>query len=273
VTEITEKQPVSVDFPIVRKTPQAEFIVDITTDPTLLDQVYDLRYRVFNLELDEGLATSRETQRDRDEYDAHCEHLVVIDKSTNCVVGTYRMMRAEKARNNIGFYAETEFNLSKIYAQLPNAAEIGRCCIDAGYRSGLVMNMLWYGLGLYMEKYNISHLFGCTSLNKGDTGEQASLIYQVCKETGALVSDDIHITPQPGYEVKHFENTIVLPTISGNPKRLLPSLLRGYIAIGTKLGGEPAYDPEFDVIDFFTIFEYKAISKAAKRFLPSQRPD
>jgi putative hemolysin len=36
-----------------------------------------LRFRVFNLELGEGLAASYASSVDQDEYDAICEHLLV----------------------------------------------------------------------------------------------------------------------------------------------------------------------------------------------------
>ena len=41
-----------------------------------------LRFAVFNLELNEGLAASREGGLDQDEYDAVCEHLLVNHNAT-----------------------------------------------------------------------------------------------------------------------------------------------------------------------------------------------
>lgn len=253
-------------FPLLKETSNTSYEINITTDPDIIDQAFSLRYKVFNLELGEGLTDSHKTQRDVDQYDAHCDHLVIIDKTKNLVVGTYRILTYDKAVSGIGFYAETEFNLENIYKNLPRSVEIGRCCVHAEYRSGLVMNLLWYGLATYMKSRNISHLFGCTSLNKGDTHEQAALNYKICETIDAIVDDKIKVSPQPGYEVQHFDHKLELPKIQGNPKRLLPSLMRGYLSVGVKIGGEPAYDPIFDVIDFFTIFDYQGIAKAAKRF-------
>lgn len=255
-------------FPIIKNNDDKTFRVEIASTPDLIDQAFSLRYKVFNLELGEGLKESHLTQRDTDRYDPFCDHLIVVDESQNLVVGTYRIMRYENAIKNIGFYSETEFDLTNIYKQLPYAAEIGRCCVHAEYRSGLVMNLLWYGLASYMKANNVSHLFGCTSMNKGDTGEQAALIYKVCQASDAIAEERYWVKPQPGFEVKGFDRSLELPKTSGNPKRLLPSLLRGYLTVGVQICGEPAYDPEFGVIDFFTLFDFKGIAKAAERFLP-----
>jgi putative hemolysin len=263
---MTTEDQVAENFPLHKETDDAHFAIDITKDPALIDQAFSLRYQVFNIELGEGLESSHATQRDTDQYDEFCDHLVVIDKNKNLVVGTYRIMPYQQAVNNKGFYSETEFDLSNVYKNMQDSAEMGRCCVHKDYRNGMVMNLLWYGLANYMELNNINYLFGCTSLNKGDGSEVASLIYKVCETVDALAGKEFSITPQPGFAVEGFDKHMQLPEANGNPKRLLPSIMRGYLTVGVKICGEPAYDPEFDVIDFFTIFDFRGINRAARRF-------
>ena len=54
-----------------------------------------LRFRVFNIELGEGLASSYQTGLDTDQFDEFCEHLIVEDQQEDNpvrrIVGTYRM--------------------------------------------------------------------------------------------------------------------------------------------------------------------------------------
>ena len=57
---------------------------------------------MFNIELGEGLDSSYETGLDMDRYDAVCEHLLVEDKVSRRVVGTYRMQSGETARTKFG---------------------------------------------------------------------------------------------------------------------------------------------------------------------------
>ena len=56
-----------------------------------------LRFKVFNIELGEGLESSYQTGLDTDRFDAVCEHLLVEDKLNRRVVGTYRMQSGETA--------------------------------------------------------------------------------------------------------------------------------------------------------------------------------
>ena len=65
------------------------------------DAACRLRFRVFNLELGEGLESSYDTGLDVDRFDLCCEHLLVEDKSANNpgrrIVGTYRMQSGATA--------------------------------------------------------------------------------------------------------------------------------------------------------------------------------
>ena len=60
-----------------------------------------LRFKVFNIELGEGLERSYETGIDTDHFDVFCEHLLVEDKTDGRVVGTYRMQSGSTAAMNL----------------------------------------------------------------------------------------------------------------------------------------------------------------------------
>ena len=57
-----------------------------------------LRFRVFNMELGEGLESSYDTGLDKDHLDVFCEHLLVENKDDGKIVGTYRMQTGLGAR-------------------------------------------------------------------------------------------------------------------------------------------------------------------------------
>src|SRR5436305_12757981 len=71
-----------------------------------LESVFRLRFRVFNLELNEGLESAYQYGQDRDAFDDVCDHLIVEHRPTARVVGTYRLQSGPTASNNIGFYSE-----------------------------------------------------------------------------------------------------------------------------------------------------------------------
>jgi putative hemolysin len=143
--------------------------VRLAEDQYEIEQTLALRYEVFNKELGKGLPESHDTKKDRDEYDLYCDHLIVIDHANNDeIVGTYRILRRSIAKQYIGFYSETEFNLTKIYKLNDEVAEIGRSCIHQDYRDGSVITLLWSGLAWYIKNYQIRYLMGCGSFHTSD---------------------------------------------------------------------------------------------------------
>ncbi|MBO0800929.1 MAG: GNAT family N-acetyltransferase, partial [Blastocatellia bacterium] len=88
--------------------------VKLATTFAEIDLAMRLRFEVFNLELQEGLRSSYEKGYDSDPYDAYCDHLIVKDRKSDKVVGTYRLLRRSRAEKQIGFYSETEFDLSNL---------------------------------------------------------------------------------------------------------------------------------------------------------------
>lgn len=76
-----------------------------------MDAVFRLRYEVFNLELTEGFLESHLSEKDQDEYDAFCAHLVVFELRSQKPVGTYRLQTYEMAARGAGFYSAGELRL------------------------------------------------------------------------------------------------------------------------------------------------------------------
>lgn len=69
-----------------------EFEVKITRQQSEVEEAQRLRFEVFNLEMKKGLESSYGLGLDADEYDSLCDHLIVRDRSTRRVVGTYRLL-------------------------------------------------------------------------------------------------------------------------------------------------------------------------------------
>src|SRR5271155_5117993 len=71
-----------------------------------------LRFQVFNLELNEGLAQSYASGLDADPFDAVCDHLLVEHLPSRQVVGTYRLQTGLNAAKNLGYYSAQEFEFA-----------------------------------------------------------------------------------------------------------------------------------------------------------------
>lgn len=242
-------------FPIEKNVGSHQLIIDLARTEEQIDQVFRLRYKIFNEELNEGLATSKNTGRDQDKYDEFCEHLLIIDAETKKIVGTYRLHRWDQAKKGYGYYASNEFDLGQLIAGGYRLLEIGRACVDIDYRNGTVMNALWVGLLTYMKMHDLEYMVGCASLEKNADAEQASLVYAYAKAKNHLTSNALRVKPNQANCVAGFSADMVIKDMM-QAKRSLPSLLRGYFSIDCKICGEPAYDPEFGVIDFFVLCDF-----------------
>lgn len=212
-----------------------------------LEAVQRLRYRVFNLELGEGLASARLTGRDADEYDATSHHLMVIDERAGIVVGTYRLATRAMAADN-GFYAEREFDLGAIaLATLEASVELGRACIAAPYRGRRVLALLWQGIATYAAHNRARFLFGCTSL-PASLAPAADRITETLAAAGA-VDFNLNVKPRAGFEPE------AAPDASAFDREALPPLLRRYLAMGARVAAQPALDREFGTLDYFTALD------------------
>ncbi|MFZ9151138.1 MAG: GNAT family N-acetyltransferase, partial [Burkholderiales bacterium] len=62
---------------------------------------------------------------DCDLYDTHCQNLLVRDTGSGEVVGTYRLLQGQKEREIGSFYADGEFDLTRIQHLRDTTVEIG----------------------------------------------------------------------------------------------------------------------------------------------------
>lgn len=101
-----------------------------------------LRYRVFSQAFEARLAGAEEGL-DRDDYDPHCLHIGVRDRGSGALVATARLLDRQAARALGRFYSEGEFRLRGPALTQGPLLEIGRTCVDAAYRNGATIGVLW----------------------------------------------------------------------------------------------------------------------------------
>lgn len=219
-----------------------------------LYQVLALRYRVFNLELGEGLDVSHETGLDEDEFDATCHHLMVVDRSDgDRLVGSYRLQTAGMAERHLGFYSGTIFDLERIPRQvLRGSLELGRACVARTHRSTQVLFLLWKGLALYVAANRKRYLFGCSSLTSQDPREGWALHRHLT--AGGHLHPEIRVLPRAGWELPE---TPISPGETHPVK--VPTLFRTYLRHGARICGPPAIDRQFKTIDWLVIFDVDAM--------------
>ena len=219
-----------------------------------LHAVQALRYRVFCEELGEGLASSSEGSREADERDPWFHHLMICDRSSGAVVGTYRLQTAVMAATRHGFYSATLFELGAVPGSiLAGAVEIGRACVDPAHRSGRVLRLLWKGIARYLQWNDKRYLFGCCSL-EGVAEEPAVEAWRALHARQAL-HDRILVRPRPAARALSDDGR-VRPLIDATSlASALPPLFEGYLSLGAKVCGAPALDHAFGTTDFLVVLD------------------
>ncbi len=228
-----------------------------------------LRFKVFNIELGEGLERSYETGIDTDHFDIFCEHLLVEDKTDGRVVGTYRMQSGSTAAMNLGYYSAQEFEFAPYEPLRRDILELGRASIDREHRTAEVLTLLWRGIAQYASDMGLRYLVGCSSLNSKDPAEG----WQMYRELDRYrVSPEFETVPTPAYECP-CEQQERDTQLSPDPQDCevptkVPKLLKTYLTIGARICAPPAWDREFGTIDFLTLLDLKMLSTSARnRFL------
>jgi putative hemolysin len=224
---------------------EGHYRVRFAEDAEDLDAVLRLRYEVFNVELQEGLAESHATGRDEDRFDAVCDHLIVEDLSTCRVVGTYRIQTAEMAAAAHGFYSADEFDLRPLAAILPRAVELGRACIAREHRNRRVLFLLWRGLAEYLVATGKTMLFGCCSLTSQDPAEGAR-VWAHLEENGH-VDPALRPPVQPAFASPRVH--------AGAGEVAIPTLFSTYLRFGATVLGGPAIDRAFRTIDYLVLLD------------------
>ena len=231
-----------------------------------------LRYRIFCGEMGGTMSPEViEQQRDFDEFDDVCDHLLVIDNERSgdsAIVGTYRLIRSSAMRKVGRFYTESEYDISAIRTYQGELLELGRSCVDVDYRNRAVMTLLWRGIGAYMGAYDIKAMFGCASFTGADPKEHAmalSYLYHY-----HLAPEDVRFVALPDQYV----DMRMVPKDQINEKealKLIPPLIKGYLRLGGKIGDGAVIDHACNTTDVAIVVQTDLVSeKYADRYTPEE---
>jgi putative hemolysin len=248
-----------------------KWVVRLAKGERDLAAAQSLRYEVFNLELGEGLASSARLARDEDRYDEQCDHLLVEERSSGRVIGTYRLQTHEMARAGHGFYTANEFDLSYLpLGVVEQGVELGRACVAKEHRGRTALMVLWRGIANYASAQGKRYFFGCSSLPTREPRD-GWIALEALRRRGAL-STDLWVPAQPGWACPaHLDEAMPREARRGRGEETsalgpLPPLLDTYLRFGGKVCGPPVLDREFGTIDFLTVFDTETMDARARGF-------
>jgi len=225
-----------------------------------------LRHRVFAQELGHIAQAVDADPRDDDPRDPWFHHLMIVHRDSGHVVGTYRLQTAVMAATRFGFYSATLFELGAVPARvLEDAVEIGRAAVDTRHRSGRVLHLLWRGLARYLTWNAKRFLFGCCSINGLDE-QHACATWRTLHARRAL-HDQLLVRPRPAVRALADDGRTRPLLDAASPQATLPPLFEGYLALGARVCGAPAFDREFGTTDYLVLLDIDEMpSRAVKTF-------
>jgi len=248
------------------KSEERHFILKLAQSEAELLAAQRLRYRVFVTELGAtGPSADHAQHREQDAFDAIYDHLILIDRRLDCdsldhVVGVYRLLRSDVAQGV--FYSAAEFDLSPLLASGRKLLELGRSCVDARYRGGVAMYLLWNGLADYVLKHRIEMLFGVASYHGTDPAAIAQSLSYLNRYHLAPRESRVSACPE------HYQRLDLVP--EARIDRMLamaqtPPLIKAYLRLGGSIGDGAYIDHNFNTIDVCLLMDTARMSERHKR--------
>ncbi|MBU2982398.1 GNAT family N-acetyltransferase [Lentibacter algarum] len=222
-----------------------------------------LRYQVFVSELGaDGPLVDHQNKLERDSFDVHSKHLLLIDETSAQVVGVYRLLDAEGAKAAGQFYSESEYDLSLLKASKRKLLELGRSCLHPDYRGGTGVFALWSALAAYVAEQGVELLFGVASFHGADIKKLAAPLSLLHHRH--LAPENLRVTalgdPQQPMdlisELKLDRKAAMLE---------MPALIKAYLRLGGVVGEGAYIDHAFNTTDVCLVLDTEVMNSKHRK--------
>jgi putative hemolysin len=137
--------------------------------------------------------------------------------------------------------------------------EFGRSCVHPEHRQGPVIMALWGALIAFMQQNHFETMLGCASipmLHNGvvNTPVAASVWAQL--KASHLAPIEYRVSPRFALPLQDAQADLAVEP---------PPLIRGYLRLGAKLLGPPAWDQDFNSADLPMMLWLKDIPEKYRR--------
>ncbi|MGB7432174.1 MAG: GNAT family N-acetyltransferase [Ahrensia sp.] len=231
-----------------------------------IDAAQALRFRIFSTEFGAQFdAENRRLQRDRDGFDAVCDHLLVLDTTLqgavlDQIVGTYRLSVSDyDAERPPMLYSQAEYDVLALMARNSTARvmELGRSCVLPAYRGRRTIELLWQGIWAYTLAHRADIMLGCASFAGTEPDKHAL----------ALSFLHHHASIGPPWTVSaHAEHRIDMNMMAKENVDMraalaaMPPLIKGYLRLGAGFGDGAVIDHTFKTTDVLVVLPISAIT-------------
>lgn len=217
-----------------------------------------LRFEVFYEECGaSGPEDLLSLRRDADQYDALCDHLLLIEEESGRLAGTCRLLPQARVAGPEGFYTAGEFDIAPVIRRHPHLGflELGRSCTAKAWRGKAAAELLFQAIWNYVRSHNIGVMFGCASLPGTDIDRLKPALAFLAGVAPAPPEWRATALPQHRVAMDASHPHDARRTLAG-----LPPLLKGYLRLGCYIGDGAAADHGFGTTDILVMLPVSRIN-------------
>ncbi|MEM6727950.1 MAG: GNAT family N-acyltransferase [Pseudomonadota bacterium] len=202
--------------------------------------------------------------RDSDAFDPRCDHMLVEDVGSGCLVCCFRLLPIARPEDIAASYSAQYYELSSLTSYGAPMVEMGRFCIAPGWKDPDILRIAWGAMAAYVDAHGSQMLFGCSSF-PGIKGEAYADAFAILQES--------HLAPKRWLpKVKAPQVFRFAERLRGRPDRRhgmrsMPPLLKSYLTMGGWVSDHAVIDRDLGTLHVFTGLEIAAIPAARKRLL------
>ncbi len=228
-------------------------LLDLKNEKELND-VRRLRYRFLLKEFNPNMSDGEGL--DDDGYDSFSDSILVIEKSSGLIVGTYRVATDATLKGK-KFKSENEFDFSSLKSAPGGIVEAGRAVVHGDYRTGVVIGLLWKALFLYAEEHGLRYIIGTCSLHGTDPS-----VYAGCTS----VLNNKYLCRD--FDIRAVSNAFEYGKRHGlNEEDIqIPGLLKAYLRFGAKVSQNGFIDYEFNCCDVMIVLDRQIIDQRMLKY-------
>lgn len=207
----------------------------------------------------------RQGGHDQDDFDPRCQHVLIEERGEAGPVGCFRLLPLAGAGQVEQSYSARYYDLSALGCYSGGCLELGRFCIRPGRADPDILRLAWAAVTRVVDDLGVGLLFGCASFAGVEPGRYDDAFAYLAAR---------HLAPAwaaPGPRARIIDRYADrLAGHHSDPEaalRQMPSLLRGYLAMGGWVSDHAVVDAELNTLHVFTGLEVSAIPAARVRRL------
>lgn len=237
---------------------QIKYASRLAGTPADLEAAQRLRYRAFIAD------DARPEGRDRDAFDALCDHVLVEDEATGELVATFRLLPLASGAEITRCYSAQYYDLQGLEGFDKPMVEMGRFCVLPGRSDPNILRVALAAATAYVDRDGVELLFGCSSFSGTDA--------QAYGDAFAMLKER-HLAPRrwlpriKAPNVFRFAERLRGTVDRARALRTMPPLLRSYLTMGGWVSDHAVVDPDLNTLHVFTGLEISAIPPARVKAL------